>query len=86
MREGGLGQQGRSERVFRAWSEAFQATGKAPEATSPVRFRGGELTVEVAASAVLYELRNFTGNTIRKQANQKLGSEVIRRVVFRLRT
>ena len=84
IREEGLGQQGRSERVFRAWNDAL---GDDMRATArPVRFRGRELSVEVSSSAALYELRNFTGEDYRKAVNEKLGNEAIRRVVFRLRT
>ena len=83
MREEGLGQQGKSARVFRAWNEALDDDVK--RAARPVRFRGRELAVEVSSSAALYELRNFTGEDYRRAANEILGSEVIRRVAFRLR-
>ena len=48
MREGGLGQQGQSERVFRAWNDALGEDMQA--AARPVRFRRGELSVEVSAA------------------------------------
>lgn len=70
--------------MFRAWNEALGDDMKA--AAKPVRFRAGELSVEVGASAAFYELRNFTGEDFRRAANERLGKETIRRVVFRLRT
>jgi len=51
----------------------------------PVRFRNGELSVDVKSSSMLYELRSFTGEGIRNAANEKLGQEAIRKVAFRLR-
>ena len=83
IREEGLGKQGRSERVFRAWDEAIGDDLK--RAARPVRFRGSELCVEVSSSAAFYELRNFTGEDYRRAANERLGNEAIRRIVFRLR-
>lgn len=53
------------------------------EWAQPVRFRGGELTVEVSSAVHLQELRNFTGDEVRRKANEKLGNDTIRRVVFR---
>ena len=51
----------------------------------PVRFRNGELSVEVKSSALLYELRSFTGEDFRNAANERLGKEAIRKIAFRLR-
>ncbi len=74
--EGGLAE----ERVFSAWRSAAGETlvGRA----RAVRFRDGELLVEVNSAAHLQELRNFTGEGLRKAANKRLGAERIRRVVF----
>ena len=52
---------------------------------APVRLRRGELTVEVSSSPLFHELRSFTGNDFRKNANRKLGADTIRRVTFKLR-
>jgi len=84
LREGGLGTQGPNERVFRAWNEAVGEAAKAN--ARPVRFRSGELSVEVGSSSLLYELRSFTGEDYRRLANEKLGKETIRKIAFRLRT
>ena len=83
LRESGLGSGGSHARVFQAWKEALD-----PELeghAEPVRFRGGELVVEVASATHLQEMKNFTGNTYRKRANERLGKTAIRRVVFKLR-
>ncbi len=50
-----------------------------------VRFRSGELTVEVDSSAHYQELKNFTGDQYRRKANKLLGSERVQRVIFKLR-
>jgi hypothetical protein len=84
LREGGLGTQGHSERIFRAWNEVVGQKMKA--SAKPVRFRSGELSVEVSSSALLYELRSFTGEGYRSAANDKLGQDTIRKITFRLRT
>jgi len=82
MRESGLGSRLRDGEVFRAWR---QALGVALAARAkPVRFENGELQVSVQSAAHLNELTNFTGEHFRKRANQRIGSERIRSVVFRL--
>ena len=82
LRESGLGAKLRHVQVYRAWK---QALGVALAARAkPVRFEDGELDVVVNSSAHFDELTNFTGETYRKKANQRLGSERIRRVTFRL--
>jgi hypothetical protein len=78
----GVGAKLRDVEVFRAWRSAV---GMALAARAkPVRFDQGELEVAVQSAAHLNELTSFTGDTYRKKANQRLGSERIRRVVFRL--
>ncbi len=68
------------ERVLAAWraaaGEALAGRARA------LRFRDGELLVEVNSAAHLQELRNFTGENYRKAANKRLGEERIRRVSF----
>lgn len=70
--------------MFRAWNEAIGEAGRAN--AKPVRFRSGELSVEVSSSSLLYELRSFTGEDYRRAANEKLGKDTIRKIAFRLRT
>ena len=56
----------------------------------PMAFHAGRLVVEVESSAHLQELRNFTGEQYRLQANRALidqgwGREAIRQVAFKLK-
>ena len=44
-----------------------------------------DLLVEVESSAHLQELKQFTGEDFRRRANERLGRERIRRVVFKLK-
>jgi hypothetical protein len=67
--------------VLRAWSAA---AGNWKEHAAPVRFRGGQLVVEVRSSVALAELRSFHAEEIRARANAALGAEVIRKVTFQL--
>jgi hypothetical protein len=82
LRESGLGPRMRNLEVFRAWKLALGAALAAR--ARPVRFEGGELEVAVRSAAHLNELQSFTGEGFRRKANQRLGSERIRSVVFRL--
>ena len=50
-----------------------------------VRFKRGELTVEVESAAHLQELSSFTGESIKREANRILGDDRIRNVVFKLK-
>lgn len=84
LRERGLTSGSRHARVFQAWNEALGSPGR--DRSEPVRFQAGELTVEVSSSVHLQELENFTGEDVRRRANEKLGSDAIRRVVFRLKS
>ena len=70
--------------VFKAWSDAV-GPAMAKRAV-PVRFRGGELTVEVESAVHLQELKNFTAEEHRREANAKLGRETIRRLAFKLKS
>ncbi len=82
LRESGLGSRLRDVAVYRAWR---QAVGSSLAARAvPVRFDDGVLEIEVRSAAHLQELVNFTGEAFRKKANQRLGSERIRGVTFRL--
>jgi len=78
-----VGSAGSHARVFHAWNETL---GSALGAHArPVRYRAGELVVEVDSAAHMHEMKNFTGEGYRKRANERLGQEAIRRVVFKLR-
>jgi hypothetical protein len=83
FRESGLRRPAASERLFDAWSAA--AGSPWAERSTPVAFQRGRMTIEVDSSVHLQELRNFHGEAIRARANQALGGDVIRKVVFKLR-
>jgi hypothetical protein len=79
----GLARKLSDTRVLGAWREALGPE-LAPRAKA-VRFRRGELTVEVASAALRQELEAFTGDNYRRAANERVGAETIRRVTFRLK-
>lgn len=71
----------REQRAVEAWAEAA-----GPEILSRARaaqLRGGTLFVEVDSAAMLQEMRNFTGESHRRRANEILGSAVILKIVYR---
>jgi len=80
LRDSGLGEALRRARIYDAWRRAVGP--KLARHLRIVRFRGGELTVEVDSAAHLHELRNFTGERYRRIANDNLGAARIRRVRF----
>jgi hypothetical protein len=82
LRRSGLDQKLRDAEVLGAWREAVGP--ELAQRARAVRFRDGELTVEVAASALLAELEGFTGEDLRRAANARLGAERIARVSFQL--
>ena len=79
LRESGLNARSQDREVFQAWEQAFGS-----DRARPVSFRRGDLVIEVASSALLAELKSFTGDRFRRKANQILGGQRIRRVVVRL--
>jgi hypothetical protein len=82
LRDHGYADKLRDAAVLRAWREtAAKRYGKRARAT---RFRDGELLVEVDSAAHLQELSAFTGDELRQATNRRLGSERIRRVIFKL--
>jgi hypothetical protein len=83
LRENNLRSGGGCSPVFKAWDDVLEP-GLRKHAT-PVRFRSGELSVEVDSATHLQELKNFTGENYRRKANQQLGKATIRKVVFKLR-
>ena len=68
--------------VMSAWRRA--AGEELSRRARAMRFREGELLIEVESAAHLSELQNFTGESLRQAANARLGAERIRRVTFQL--
>ncbi len=83
LKDSGLGAQLRHARVYGAWSDSVGP--RLRERAKPVHFQFGELTVEVESAPHMHELQNFTGEQYRRGANQSLGDEVIKKVLFRLK-
>jgi hypothetical protein len=83
----GLAARLRDTRVFDTWTETIGP--KLACHVKPVRFDEGELVVEVSSAAHLNELKSFTGDAFRRQANERLVKHghraTIRRVVFKLK-
>jgi hypothetical protein len=80
FRSSGLRARRRDSSVFEAWGKAASALAGRARA---VRFNRGELVVEVDSAAHLHELKSFTGEALRVEANRILESERIRKVVFK---
>ncbi len=70
-------------RVFESWSSVVGR--EVGRRARPVRFRNGELTVEVDSSALLHELACFTGEDHRRSINGILQRTVVHRVIFKQR-
>ena len=84
LRDTGLGARPRDMLVFQAWKDA--AGEELAKRAIPVRYRNGELTLEVESAVHLQELKNFTGEGYRRGANARLGNEAIRKLAFKLRS
>lgn len=82
LRASGIGPRIHESKIHRAWIEAIGPD--LARHARPVRFQHGELLVQVDSSAHLGELRSFTGEHYRNQANRILQGERIERVVFKL--
>lgn len=82
LKQSGIRRHGPEERVFAAWN---QAAGPLAKRAIPMRLQAGELTVFVESSAHYHELKSFTGDAIRRDTNQRLGAELVQRVVFKLK-
>lgn len=80
LRDSGLADGLRRARITAAWKDALGP--QMARHTTIVRFRNGELVVEVDSAAHLHELKNFTGDGYRRIANDNLGAARIRRVVY----
>ena len=64
VREQGLGVTGGRDRAFQAWTDAM---GSESDKAKPVRFRNGELTVEVASTVHMHGLKSFQGEGYRRR-------------------
>jgi len=83
LRESGLGARIRHTEVFQAWTGAIGPD--LARHVQAVRFERGELCVEVDSSVHLHELRNYTAEGFRQEANRRLGSERILRLQLKLK-
>ena len=84
LKDAGLKQsRGLVANVFRAWEAAVGR--EFVKRARPVRFHRGELTIEVASSALLHELVSFTGEELRHRVNDNLGREMVHRMIFKQR-
>lgn len=80
-RAAGLGSAKRVDPVFEAWD---QVVGEQLAAVAtPVRFRRGELSIDVSSASHYHELVAFTGEGLRKRLNERLGEERVQRLAFK---
>ncbi|MBI5434816.1 MAG: DUF721 domain-containing protein [Planctomycetes bacterium] len=75
----GLDEKLRGAAVIRTWD---RTVGPLAARARAVRFRDGELIVEVDSAPHLAELTSFTGENYRRAINQQLGREAVKRVTF----
>ncbi len=83
LRASGLDRRLKDFPVFDAWNMAVGE--ELAKRIQPVRFRRGELLVEVGSTPDLQELSCFTGEPFRHAANRRLGRNEILSVVFKLK-
>ncbi|MEO0649248.1 MAG: DUF721 domain-containing protein [Planctomycetota bacterium] len=83
-RQAGLNRSKPVHPVFSAWAEA--AGPALAEVAKPVRFRAGELAVDVASASHHHELVAFTGEPLRRRLNELLGEDLVRRIAFKHNT
>ena len=80
-RAAGLDQPKSLDPVFEAWN---QVAGEGLAAVArPVRFRQGELAVDVSSASHFHELVAFTGEGLRKRLNEALGEDRVKRLAFK---
>lgn len=79
LKSQGLDSKLRGALVIRTWDRAL---GPLAARARAVRFRDGELVVEVDSAPHLAELSSFTGENYRRAVNQTLGREVVKNVTF----
>jgi len=83
LRDSGLGPKLVSQEVYAAWRAA--CGGELASRAQATRFTDGVLLVEVQSAPHLAELKSFSGENLRRAANQRLGSDRIRQVTFQLK-
>ncbi|QDU64942.1 DUF721 domain-containing protein [Engelhardtia mirabilis] len=77
----GLDRPKRTDPVFDAWNEVAGVSLAA--VARPVRFRQGELSIDVSSASHYHELVAFHGEGLRKRLNEVLGDERVKRLVFK---
>ena len=83
LKQSGLGARLGDGKVYDAWRASLGV--ELAKRARAVSFRAGELVVEVESSPHLAELKGFTGESYRQEANRRLGSERIRRINYKLK-
>ena len=83
LKESGLATKLKDWPILDAWATA--AGEKLAHRARAVRFQNGELLVEVESATHLQELKSFTGERYRRLANERLGTDAIQRIVFKLK-
>ncbi len=83
LSESGLGAKLRDWDVHQAWRDTLGPV--LCKRARSVLYRHGELVVEVESAAHKQELESFTAEGYRRKANQRLGTERIRRVTIKLK-
>jgi hypothetical protein len=83
LAQSGLGKKLQEVPILDAWSQAVGE--RLAQRARAVCFQNGELEVEVDSAVHRQELVSFTGEQFRRLANQRLGREEIRSVVFKLK-
>jgi len=82
LKQAGVRATPKHTRIFEAWTAQLSENEK--QRATPLKFFHGTLTVEVSSSVYLHELKITKNETYRRQANERLGEEQIRKVRFKL--
>jgi len=80
-RAAGIDRPKRTDPIFDAWNDV--AGEKLSAVARPVRFRQGELAIDVSSASHYHELVAFTGEGLRKRLNEALGEERVKRLAFK---
>ena len=83
MQDSGLGPKLLAQEVYAAWRAACGK--ELANRAHATRFKDGVLLVEVQSAPHLAELKSFSGENLRRAANQRLGSARIRQITFQLK-
>ncbi|MDP6762701.1 MAG: DUF721 domain-containing protein [Planctomycetota bacterium] len=83
LTESGLARRLKDAAVLEAWRSVLGE--ELGERARAVGFSRGELCVEVESAAHLHELRNYTGEKFREEANRLLGEARILRLALKLK-